>query len=213
MGPPCVTQLPVCHTAGAGWSTRPTSPTCPHRLSAAATPRGGMDPTRNGCSKAPAWGPPPNEPASLRSMWPSTTKPERRLTRTCWTQPTESNAPASASCCAFGWIRQLAGLARSWSGASSPDPLIRLRHAVAGLGAVVLVAMRRLIARREPTWAPTGQPGRVPDRRPGQFAKLGRVHTVARRGQRASAHPYGLPRPRSTHPSSSCTIGTAPRCS
>jgi hypothetical protein len=30
----------------------------------------------------------------------------------------------------LGWIRQLAGLASSWSGASSPDPVIRLRTAM-----------------------------------------------------------------------------------
>ena len=75
------------------------------------------------------------------------------------------------------------------------------------------LAMRRLIAPREPTWAPTGEPRRVPAQRPGLFAKLGRVHTVAGRGRGASAWPYGLPRPgQSTHPSSSCTVGTAPRC-
>ncbi len=59
-------------------------------------------------------------------------EPVRRLTSTCWTQPTASSAPARASCCAFGWIRQFAGLARSWSGASSPDPVIRLRQPVVG---------------------------------------------------------------------------------
>jgi hypothetical protein len=48
---------------------------------------------------------------------------------------------------------------------------------------------------------------------PRKGAKPGRVHTVGRRGQRGSASPHGLPRPgRSTHPWSSCTIGTAPRC-
>jgi hypothetical protein len=36
-------------------------------------------------------------------------------------------APANASSWAPGWVRQLAGFARSWSGASSLDPLIRLR--------------------------------------------------------------------------------------
>ena len=124
--------------------------------------------------------------ASATRAWPSTTKPVRRLTRTCWTQPTASSAPASASCCAFGWTRQLPGLARSWSGASSPAPTMRLRQAGDGVGAVALVAVRRLTAARGPTWAPTGQPGWIPDQRPGQFAKPGRVHTVGRRSQRSS---------------------------
>ena len=47
---------------------------------------------------------------------------------------------------------------------------------------------------------------------PPRMAKPGRVHTVARRGLRASASPHGLPRPRSSRPSSSCTSGTARRC-
>ena len=58
------------------------------------------------------------------------------------------------------------------------------RQPGASLRSVAGVAMRRLIAPRGPTWAPTGEPRRFPDRRPGQFAKLGRVHTVARRGPR-----------------------------
>ena len=65
------------------------------------------------------------------------------------------------------------------------------------LRAVASVATPPLIAARGPTWAPTGQPGRVPDRRPLTFlAKLGRVHTVARRGLRASrVAPMGYPAP------------------
>ena len=34
----------------------------------------------------------------------------------------------------FGCTRQLSGFASSWSGASSPSPTIRLRHAAVGLG-------------------------------------------------------------------------------
>ncbi len=80
----------------------------------------------------------PRDRASATRAWPSTTNPVRRLTSTCWTQPTASSAPASASCCAFGWIRQFAGLARSWSGASSPEPVIRLRQPVVGAAATRL---------------------------------------------------------------------------
>jgi hypothetical protein len=58
-----------------------------------------------------------------------------------------SSAPAKACCCAFGWIRQFAGFARSWSGASSPEPVIRLRQGTLGavacaLRGVVPVAVR-----------------------------------------------------------------------
>ncbi len=48
---------------------------------------------------------------------------------------------------------------------------------------------------------------------PTKQAKPGRGNTVAGRGLRARRCPYGLPRPRSTHPSWSCTPGTAPTCS
>ena len=45
-----------------------------------------------------------------------------------------------------------------------------------------------------------------------RIAKPRRGNTLAGRGPGAIACPYGLPRPRSTHPWSSCTIGTAPTC-
>jgi hypothetical protein len=80
--------------------------------------------------------------------------------------------------------------------------------------AVALVAMRLLIAARGPTVALTGERGRILDPvGSGFLAKLGRVHTSARRGQGASASPHGLlhPGPR-MHPSSSCTTGRAQRC-
>jgi hypothetical protein len=81
------------------------------------------------------------------------------------------------------------------------------------LRSVASLATLRLTAPRGPTWAPTGERRRIADGRPGLFAKPGRANTVAGRGLRARRFPYGLPRPRSTHPSSSCTSGTAPTCS
>jgi hypothetical protein len=76
--------------------------------------------------------------AKATRRWPSTTCPVRRLTSTFWTQPTWSRTPANASCWAFGWTRKLAGFARSWSGASAPEPVMRERQAgaadAAGLG-------------------------------------------------------------------------------
>ncbi len=48
------------------------------------------------------------------------------------------------------------------------------------LRSVASLATVGLIAARGPTWAPTGEPRRIPDQRPGQFAKPGRAHTVAR---------------------------------
>src|SRR3972149_5080253 len=60
--------------------------------------------------------------------WPSMTKPVLRLTSTVPTTPTWLSSAPRASCCALGWIRQFRGLARSWSGASSPWPTMRLTH-------------------------------------------------------------------------------------
>ena len=82
------------------------------------------------------------------------------------------------------------------------------------LRSVASLATVGLIAARGPTWAHTGEPRRIPDQRPGRFAKPGRAHTVGRRGQPRAPCPMGYPAPRgrSTHPSSSCTSGTAPRC-
>ena len=80
------------------------------------------------------------------------------------TQPTSARAPARAACCSFGWVRQLAGLARSCSGASSPLPTMRFRQAVVMRAAARLPpptphdprsGPRRLLARvRIPPGAP-----------------------------------------------------------
>jgi hypothetical protein len=78
------------------------------------------------------------------------------------------------------WLRQFAGLARSWSGVSCPEPVIRLRHVRAVAGAVVLVATAGLTAPLRRPVATVGQPG--PRRARIFLAKLGRVHTIGRRG-------------------------------
>ena len=66
--------------------------------------------------------------AKLIRRCPSITCPVSWFTITSCTQPTSSSTDANASCCDFGWILQFFGWARSWSGTSTPCPIIRLRH-------------------------------------------------------------------------------------
>jgi hypothetical protein len=114
------------------------------------------------------------------------------------TQPTASSAPARASCWDLGWIRQFAGLASSWSGASSPDPVIRLRHVETGAGAV----MRRpriaglASSARQRDGCPPRREARVDKRedgRHGGHAQVHRIGEVRDRGARGAGH--RVPRP------------------
>ena len=92
--------------------------------------------------------------------------------------------------CAFGWMRQLAGLARSCSGCSSPEPTMRLRHVTGVPGFIGNGPRKRTRAAPWPTrgsrQASPTLPGHGPERGGGNSGggppRSGRCHPATPAG-------------------------------